>query len=210
MVEMAQLGIVRTQFHREPVLQSERDAAVRDRGDLSSAVVDEAELGIVASPADAVPGEEPNSLSTLDLHTSAAPGEFARLPQHGPAVLAFDHHRAGFMIDARDGQFIALADARQLVRTVERDDIPGPVIGRKGLLRVGVAVRDQPLALQGRAINWSSRARHSRKWPLTRWASGASRPRPGYMRMLQCRPFRCSLPSLRSRSSRSSRRFRNS
>ena len=32
-------------------------------------------------------------------------------------------------------------------------------------------------------------------------------PLVDYMRMLQCRPFRCSLPSLRSRSSR---RFRNS
>ena len=41
----------------------------------------------------------------------------------------------------------------------------------------------------------------------TRSASGSSRSRPDYMRMLQCRPFLCSLPSLRSRSSR---RFRNS
>ncbi len=44
---------------------------------------------------------------------------------------------------------IALLDAEPLVRPVEGDDVSGRVVRGERLLRLGIAIRDQPLALEG-------------------------------------------------------------
>ena len=58
---------------------------------------------------------------------------------------------ADAVVHPRDPALVALRHSETPVVAVERHDIAGSVVGGDRLLRVGVAVGDQPFGLEGRA-----------------------------------------------------------
>ena len=149
-IEMAQLRIAPGQGQLAAFLQPERHSPVPDARDLGGAAVHEPQPGIVAGPADAVPGAKLDPFAAVNLRAAPASADFDRFPVDGRAVRAFEMHDPLAVIDAHDAPFLALFDPEALVGTVEGHHIAGRIVGAKRLLRVGIPLRDQPLRLQGR------------------------------------------------------------
>ena len=77
---MAKLRIARVHLQRASVFEPEGDPAVVDRGRLRALAVHEPQSGVVAGPADAVPGAKLDPLALVDLDAARTRGDPAGLP----------------------------------------------------------------------------------------------------------------------------------